>query len=82
MNFKAPWSKASGLFTLIRPDFGPLGGSFDANAVRMTITDNHFGGPASEDRVGMGEVRFVAIPEPSTLLLGGLALFGLVRQKC
>lgn len=47
----------------------------------MTITDNHFAGPASEDRVGRGEVRFVAIPEPSTLLLGGLALFGLVRQK-
>jgi hypothetical protein len=59
----------------------PLGGSFDANAVRMTITDNHFGGPAGGDRVGMGEVRFVAIPEPSSAILGSLALIGLLRRR-
>lgn len=62
----------------------PLGGNFTANAVRMTITDNHFGGGAAGgggDRVGMGEIRFVAVPEPSTALLGGLALLALVRRK-
>jgi hypothetical protein len=62
----------------------PLGGSFNADAVRMTITDNHFGGTAAGgDRVGMGEVRFIgdAIPEPSTALLGSLAMLGLLRRR-
>lgn len=61
----------------------PLGGSFNADAVRMTITDNHFGGPPGGDRVGMGEIRFVGdvIPEPSTTLLGGLAMLGLLRRR-
>ena len=41
----------------------PLGGRFQANAVRLTITDNHYvfrgiGG----DRVGLGEVKFIAEP--------------------
>jgi len=41
----------------------PLEGRFQANAVRLTITDNHYtfrgiGG----DRVGLGEVKFIAEP--------------------
>jgi hypothetical protein len=61
----------------------PLGTTFNANAVRMTITDNHFDGPAGGDRVGMGEVRFIgdAIPEPSTVLLGGLSMLALLRRR-
>lgn len=40
-------------------DFGQF---FSANAVRMTITDNHFGTPGSSGggRVGLGEVKFLA----------------------
>ncbi|MCA9050947.1 MAG: hypothetical protein KDA89_19555, partial [Planctomycetaceae bacterium] len=41
----------------------PLGGTFVANAVRVTVTDNHFGndaqGETGGDRVGLGEVRFL-----------------------
>lgn len=60
----------------------PLGGTFTADTVRATFTDNHFGGDAAGgDRLGLGEVKFVAVPEPSTTLLGGLALLGLIRRK-
>ncbi|NWK54515.1 discoidin domain-containing protein [Verrucomicrobiaceae bacterium N1E253] len=53
----------------------------NANAVRITITDNQGG----IDRVGLGEVKFIgsAVPEPSStalLGLGGLALI-LRRRK-
>lgn len=60
-----------------------LGGTFTADTVRATFTDNHFGvgQPAGGDRAGLGELRFVAVPEPSTVLLGGLALLGLARRK-
>ena len=35
-----------------------LGGTFTADAVRLTITDNHFGGtPAGGDRIGLGEME-------------------------
>lgn len=47
-----------------------------ANAVRITITDNFNG-----DRVGLGEVKFLAVPEPSVALLGGLSLLGLLRRR-
>ncbi|MDA7888721.1 PEP-CTERM sorting domain-containing protein [Akkermansiaceae bacterium] len=61
-----------------------LGGTFTADTVRVSIPDNHFGGVApGGDRVGLGEVKFIgdAIPEPSTSLLGGLALLGLLRRR-
>ena len=40
-----------------------LGGQFEANYVRMTITDNHFGTPGATggDRVGISEVKFLAL---------------------
>lgn len=39
----------------------PLGGTFPANFVRITITDNYFtAGQAGGDRVGLNEVRFLA----------------------
>lgn len=47
-----------------------------ANAVRITITDN-FG----LDRVGLSEVKFLAVPEPSAALLGGLGLLALLRRR-
>lgn len=37
-----------------------LGGEFDANFVRMKVTDNHFGAISGGDRVGLGEIRFIA----------------------
>jgi hypothetical protein len=36
-----------------------LGGEFEADYVRMTITDNHFETGAGGDRVGFNEIRFV-----------------------
>lgn len=60
----------------------PLGGNFTADTVRMTMADNHFGGAAAGgDRLGLGEVKFVAIPEPSTSLLAGLAGLALLRRR-
>lgn len=54
---------ASGAETL------PLGGTFPADTVRITITDNHHGSPgaAGGDRVGLGEIRFLGSPAPNPL---------------
>lgn len=42
-------------------DTMPFGGGHTANAVRLTITDNHFGTPGAVggNRVGLGEVKFL-----------------------
>ncbi len=64
-------------------------GAVNARYVQMTITDNWFVAPGNGsggetpggDRVGVGEVAFAQIPEPSVSLLGGLALFGLARRR-
>jgi hypothetical protein len=58
-----------------------FGGTYTANAVRLTVTDNH-GGPRATGR----QVQFegTIIPEPSTFVLsafGLLALIGLRRRK-
>ena len=56
----------------------------DANFVRMPVTDNQFGtGPDGGDRVGIAEMRFLGtpVPEPSSLLLGGLGLLALSRRR-
>jgi hypothetical protein len=40
-----------------------FGESFEANAIRISVTDNHFDGGATEgggDRVGLAELRFLA----------------------
>ena len=61
-----------------------LGGTFNANALQLEITDNHFGGTAAGgDRIGLGEVKFIgdAVPEPSTVLLGGLSMLALLRRR-
>jgi len=59
-----------------------LGATFTADTVRMTVTDNHFGGASpGGDRIGIGEVKFIAIPEPSTSLLVGLAGLALLRRR-
>lgn len=53
-----------------------LGGTIVADQLRMTVTANHFGNATGGDRVGLAEIRFIAIPEPSsTLLLGFAGLF-------
>lgn len=61
-----------------------LGGTFNANALQLEITDNHFGGTSpGGDRIGLGEIKFIgdAVPEPSTALLGSLAMLGLLRRR-
>lgn len=63
------------------------GVDFDGvRAIRMTLTDNYagFANGGGGDRVGLGEVRFAAIPEPSTYgLLGAasVALVSCVRRR-
>jgi len=42
----------------------------DADFIRMTVTDNHFGGPAAGgDRVGLAEIRFLDDAAPSIVNL-------------
>lgn len=57
------------------------GGTLDfdgVQAIRMTLTDNNGG-----NRVGLGEVRFSqqAVPEPSRVVLLGLASLGLILRR-
>jgi len=63
-----------------------FGGTFAANTVKISFSDNQFGGGAAGgDRVGLGELKLIAadpIPEPSStalLGLGGIAL--LLRRR-
>lgn len=50
--------------------------------VDMTITDNYFGEPGSAggDRVGLGQVAFNAVPEPTGLTLFILGTIGMLRM--
>lgn len=83
-NFGAPITveQPLGTYAVQNPATVSLAGTYNANFVRMTVLDNHFGGPApGGDRVGLAEVRFVAVPEASTLLLGGLGMLGLLRRR-
>ena len=52
-----------------------------ANFITMEVLDNHFPGVApffGGDRAGVAEIRFAnLVPEPSSVLLAGLALIGL-----
>jgi len=62
----------------------PLGGAFTADTVRVSFTDNHFGGSAAGgDRGGLGEIKFIGdtIPEPSSALLAGLGSLALLRRR-
>jgi hypothetical protein len=60
-----------------------------ARYVQMTITDNYFtapgdgsdGGLAGGDRVGLGEVAFEIVPEPSSLSLLLIGILGLRRRR-
>lgn len=49
----------------------------------MTMTDNYFGesGGAGGERVGLSEVRFSQVPEPTAALLGGIGLLALLRRR-
>ena len=57
-----------------------MGRRFHANAVRMTITDNHFAPTGiGGERVGLGEVKFIAQPPAGpdpTIVLRPLVDFG------
>lgn len=50
--------------------------SITANAVKFTITSG-----TSGNYVGLSEVKFSAIPEPGSALLGGLGLLMLLRRR-
>lgn len=50
-----------------------FGGLYSADTVRLTITDNYLEAGPGGDRVGLAEVRFIAIPEPGTLFLLAVA---------
>lgn len=54
-----------------------------ARYVEMTITDNwqNFVAAPGGDRVGLGEIAFAAVPEPSSLLLAAAALPLLLRRS-
>ena len=73
-------------FSDITRDSHPLT-PLTARWVEFTATDNYYsnggnGPPPGGDRVGLGEIAFEAIPEPSAALLsGGIALLGLLRRR-
>lgn len=60
-------------------------GAYLADAVRLTMTDNAghlgYGGAGPGDRVGLGEIKFLAVPEPTTLALTALGLIALIRRR-
>lgn len=64
------------------PELYSLGQEVTARYIEMTVTDNYFGeaGFAGGDRVGLGAVA-VAIPEPSSTALIGLAGLGLLVRR-
>lgn len=50
--------------------------------MRLTVVNNHFGGTAADgDRLGLGEVKFVAVPEPSKAILVGLGGLAFLRRR-
>jgi hypothetical protein len=89
-----PLSQTASGFVLPRQDFSV--GSQMARWVEMRVTDNWFVAPGDGtttdehghlirggDRVGLGEVRFSVVPEPSTwaLGLGGLLALGAALRR-
>ena len=64
-----------------------FGGTFSANFIRLTMLDNTDGrnltGLPGGDRVGLGEIKFLAtvIPEPGTALLAAMSLAGLAMRR-
>lgn len=61
-----------------------FGSQYDGvQAIKMTLTDNYQGaaGGGGGDRVGLGEVRFSQVPEPSVAVLGGVGLLSLWRRR-
>ncbi|MGC6565188.1 MAG: PEP-CTERM sorting domain-containing protein [Akkermansiaceae bacterium] len=60
--------------------------TLNARYVEFTVIDNFFVAPgngpdAGGDRVGLGEVSFSAVPEPTTGLLGLLGLAFVMRRR-
>ena len=58
--------------------FGPV----SANAARLTITGNYDGDSGSGgDRVGLSEIKFSSVPEPTSLVMFALASLAGVRRR-
>lgn len=51
-----------------------FGGAYNADTVRVSMLDNHFGTGAGGDRVGLGEIKFYSVSDPS-LQLGSSLVF-------
>ncbi|NNC89103.1 MAG: hypothetical protein HKN82_11645 [Akkermansiaceae bacterium] len=59
-----------------------LGSTIQADRVRLTITDNHFGTSGDGgDRVGFAEMRFVAVPEASEAAIACIGILGLAAHR-
>jgi hypothetical protein len=70
-------------FSDITRDSNVFSQAVTARYVEMTITDNwqNFVAAPGGDRVGLGEVAFEAVPEPSSVLLAGAAGLFLARLR-
>lgn len=64
----------AGEFMIANPKTFDFGGAYHANTVRVSMTDNHFGTGAGGDRVGLGEIKFYSVSDPS-LQLGSSLVF-------
>jgi hypothetical protein len=70
-------------FSDITRDSNVFSQAVTARYVEMTITDNwqNFAAVAGGDRVGLSEIAFAVVPEPSSALLGGAAGLLLLRRR-
>ena len=71
-------------------NYQTLTATANVNKVTFTINTNlngvagsvvEFGGSQTTGYVGLGEVRFTAVPEPSALALIGLAAAGMILRR-
>lgn len=82
----AAWTKVNGGTPLTLVDGGSNSGVYSMNVtaryVAIEMMSRHSGNfDPDVGRIGLGEVAFTAIPEPSVALLSGLGLMMLLRRR-